>query len=485
MDDLRQRTLRSGLAKLLGQGLSVIVRLAFMVILARLLDPSEFGLVAMATAVTGMMAMFASAGLSTAVVQARSISDTQLSTLFWINMLIGTLLAAACGVLAPFLVSFYDEPRLFWLTILLAPGFLLSAASVQHLAILQRSMRFGALMLIEFSGQVLGLVAGTILALAGYRYWALVGANFSLQFGTTIGLWATTRWRPGCRFAAREVLPLLRVGGTNTLNTIVTYLGFNLEKILIGRVWGAEALGHYGRAYQLISVPIDNLSNAVGSVAFSALSRLQDDPERLRAYFLKGYALLVSLSLPLTLFLCLFAEPLFLVLFGPKWGEAAIIFQILTPTLLVFSLTNPFGWLLLATGRQNRSFRIALVMAGLVVAACIAGLPYGPRGVATAYSATMMLWFLPHIVWSAHGGPIAPRDLVPAIVRPLAAAGVALAASELVDRLGGADLGRVGELVLGGGVMLLVYGVMILLVLGQGRFYLGLIRGLRQAAPTT
>ncbi|WP_029073698.1 lipopolysaccharide biosynthesis protein [Kaistia adipata] len=485
MDDLRRRTLRGGLAKLLGQGLSVIARLAFMAVLARLLDPSEFGLVAMATAVTGMMAMLASAGLSTAVVQARSISDTQLSTLFWINILIGAWLAAACGVLAPILVSFYGEPRLFWLTILLAPGFLLSAASVQQLAILQRSMRYGALTIIEFVGQLLGLLAGVVLALAGYRYWALVGANLFLQLGTAIGLWMATGWLPRWRFAWREVIPFLRVGGTNTLNTIVTYLGFNLEKILIGRVWGAEALGHYGRAYQLISVPIDNLSNAVGSVAFSALSRLQDDPERLRAYFLKGYALLVSLSLPLTLFLGLFAEPIFLVLFGPKWREAAVIFQILTPTLLVFSLTNPFGWLLLATGRQNRSFRIALVMAGLVVGACIAGLPHGPRGVAAAYSAAMMLWFLPHIVWSAHGGPVTPRDIVPAILRPLAASGAALAATLLVERLAGARPGPIGELVQGGGVMLLVYGGMMFLVLGQGRFYLGLIRGLRQATPMT
>jgi O-antigen/teichoic acid export membrane protein len=485
MDDLRHRTLRGGLAKLLGQGLGVIVRLAFMVILARLLDPGEFGLVAMATAITGMMAMFASAGLSTAVVQARTISDTQLSTLFWVNMLIGTLLAGICVLLAPLLVSFYDEPRLFWLTILLAPGFLLGAASVQHLAILQRAMRYGALTLIECSGQVLGLLAGVVLALAGYRYWALVGASFFLQLGTAIGLWATTRWIPTWRFSLAEVIPLLRAGGTITLNTIVTYVGFNLEKVLVGRVWGAEALGHYGRAYQLISVPIDNLSNAVGGVAFSALSRLQDEPDRLRVYFLKGYALLASLSLPLTLFLCLFAEPTFLILFGPKWLEAASIFQILTPTVLVFSLTNPFGWLLLATGRQQRCLRIALVMACLVVTACAIGLPYGPRGVATAYSTAMVLWFLPHIVWSARGGPVAPRDILPAIIRPMIAAGVALGATEFVDRIEGAGLTPIREILLGGGVMLLVYAMMILVVLGQGRFYLELIRGLRPAAPTT
>ena len=142
MQDLRRKTIRSGLAKLLGQGVGSMMRLAFMVVLARLLNPHEFGLVAMATAITGLLGMFASAGLSSAAVQARSISKAQISTLFWVNMLIGVVFAALCCAMAPLLVRFYDEPRLFWLTILLAPSFLLNAASVQHLAILQRDMRY-------------------------------------------------------------------------------------------------------------------------------------------------------------------------------------------------------------------------------------------------------------------------------------------------------------------------------------------------------
>ncbi|BCP53490.1 lipopolysaccharide biosynthesis protein [Kaistia sp. 32K] len=469
------------MAKLLGQGVSVLMRLAFMVVLARLLDPSEFGLVAMATAITGMMAMFASAGLSTAAVQARTISVVQMSTLFWVNMLIGTLFAALCCLLAPVLVAFYDEPRLFWLTILLAPGFILGAASVQHLAILQREMRYGALAIVEFSGQLLGLACGVAIALAGYRYWALVGATFFTQLGTTTGMWVATRWLPSRRFSFAEVVPMLRVGGTVTFNTIVAYIGFNLEKVLVGRFWGAEALGNYGRAYQLISVPIDNLSNAVGGVAFSALARLQDEPARLRAYFLKGYALLASMSVPLTLFLCLFAEPIFLVLFGPRWMEAAIIFRLLTPTVLVFSLINPFGWLLLAIGRQDRNLRITFVVAIVVVVACSIGLPFGPRGVATAYSIAMVVWFVPHIVWSTHGGPISPRDILPAISRSFLAGLIAGGAACLFDRTEGVGFPPLAQVLLGASVMLLIYAVMILGVFGQARFYADLFRGMRRA----
>ena len=482
MQDLRRKTIRSGLAKLLGQGVGSMMRLAFMVVLARLLNPHEFGLVAMATAITGLLGMFASAGLSSAAVQARSISKAQISTLFWVNMLIGVVFAALCCAMAPLLVRFYDEPRLFWLTILLAPSFLLNAASVQHLAILQRDMRYATLTVVESAGQLLGLVAGVTLALAGFRYWALVGAASFAQLGTTLGLWAVTGWIPGRLGRLASVLPLLRVGGTITLNTLVTYVGYNLEKVLLGRFWGADALGNYGRAYQLISVPIDNLNSAFGGVAFSALARLQEDPARLRHYFIKGYSLIVSMTVPLTLFLGFFADPIFLVLFGPKWMEAAAIFRLMTPTVLIFSLINPFAWLLIATGRQGRSLRTALVIGPIVIAACIIGLPYGPRGVATAYSTAMALWFIPHMFWCVHGTPVSVRDLLPSMGRPILAGLVAATMGSLVDRSMMADQPPLIELVVGGGIMLSIYGVMILLVLGQGPFYRELFHDLRRAS---
>lgn len=480
MRDLRQKTIRSGLAKALGQGVGALMRLVFMVVLARLLDPGEFGLVAMATAITGLLGMFASAGLSSATVQARSITRRQVSTLFWVNLLIGVAFAILCCLLAPVLVRFYGEPKLFWLTILLAPGFLFSAASVQHLAILQREMRYATLTIVESGAQLLGLIAGVTLALAGFRYWALVGAAIVTQLTTASGLWVATGWLPGRPGRLAKILPLLRVGGTITLNTLVTYVGYNLEKILLGRFWGADALGNYGRAYQLISVPIDNLNSAFGGVAFSALARLQDDPARLRHYFIHGYSLIVSITVPLTLFLGFFSDQIFLVLFGPKWLEAAAIFRLMTPTVLIFSLINPFGWLLFATGRQGRSLRTALVIAPIVITACIIGLPYGPRGVAAAYSIAMALWFVPHLFWCVRGTPVSVRDLLPSIARPILASLVAGTLGIFVDRYTMADKSPLVELLVSGSFMLAVYVVMILFVLGQGGFYRELFRDLRK-----
>jgi O-antigen/teichoic acid export membrane protein len=138
---------------------------------------------------------------------------------------------------------------------------------------------------------------------------------------------------------------MLRFGGTVTLNSVIVFISYNfynMENVLLGRFWGPDALGIYGRAYQLINIPTENLNSAIGGIAFSALSRLQDDPIRLKTYFLKGYSLVVSLTIPISLFSALFADDIVLILLGPKSREAAIIFRLLTATILIFGMINPF-----------------------------------------------------------------------------------------------------------------------------------------------
>ena len=212
---------------------------------------------------------------------------------------------------------------------------------------------------------------------------------------------------------------MLRFGGTITLNELIVYIAYNFDKLLLGRVWGANALGIYGQSYQLINVPTANINAAIGGVAFSALSRLQDDPPELRNYFLKGYSLTISMTVPITMFSALFADDIILVVLGPKWGEAAKIFRLLTPTILIFGIINPLAWLLLSVGLQGRSLRISMVLAPIVIASYVIGLPYGPAGVAFAYSAGMTLWLVPQVLWCLHGTVISPKDLFVATVRPI------------------------------------------------------------------
>jgi O-antigen/teichoic acid export membrane protein len=480
MDDLKARVVRGGFVKLCGQAVNFALRIVFMAIMARLLDPADFGLVAMATIGTGIYGLFATAGLSSATVQQATITDEQISTLFWINLGVGILLAIMCAASAPVLVAFYHEPRLFWVTVAIGAGFVLNAAGVQHSALLQRQLSYVTLTVVELLSQVGSIVAAIGMALAGFGYWALVAAAIVAPAISSACMWLATAWIPGAPRSGRATLPMLRFGGTMTLNGLVVYVAYNLDKVLLGRFWGADALGIYGRAYQLVTIPTDNLNWAVGGVAFSALSRLQHDPVRLRNYFLKGYTLVVSLTIPATIFCAFFSKDIVLLILGPKWLEAAVILRLLSPTVLIFGMINPTSWLLLSVGLQGRSLAIALVIAPLVIAAYFVGLPYGPKGVAIAFSAAMTLWVVPHLVWCLHGTAISLSDILWAISRPFMSGMVAAVVAVQVQFEGvGTPLMK---LLLEGGIMFSVYFLMLLFVMGQRAFYLDLLATLRKSS---
>jgi PST family polysaccharide transporter len=181
----------------------------------------------------------------------------------------------------------------------LSVGFLIGAAGIQHSALLERDLRYFAVTIIGAFSQLLGIAVGVGMAIGGFAYWALVGATTVSTAAGTACVWLTVAWIPGRPGRAVGVRSLLHFGGTITLNGLIVYVAYNLEKVLLGRFWGADALGIYGRAYQLVNMPTENLNSAIGSVAFATLSRLQDEPARLRNYFLSGYSLVTSMTIPL------------------------------------------------------------------------------------------------------------------------------------------------------------------------------------------
>lgn len=420
MKDLKQKTIQGGVARLSSQAASFLLRVVSLMVLARLLAPKDFGLVGMVTAFTGVLSLFRDFGLSSAAVQRTTVTEEQISTLFWINLLVGAFLGLLAVAMAPALAAFYHEPRLFAVTVVLALGFIFNAAGIQHSVLLQRQMRFTALAVIGIVSLIVGTAIGIGGAKAGYGYWALVAMTVTSPLIATIGFWLAAGWVPGRPRRQAGIRSMMRFGGTLTLNGLVAYVGYNSEKVLIGRFWGADAIGIYGRAYQLINIPTDNLNSAVGEVAFSALSRVQDDPGRFRSYFLKGFSLVLGLTLPITIACALFADDAIFVLLGPKWKDAVAIFRLLAPTIAIFAIINPLGWLLYSLGLVGRSLKIALVFAPTIIAGYVMGLPYGPQGVAFAYSAVMTLWVIPFIAWCVHGTVVSLRDILLEVSRPLA-----------------------------------------------------------------
>jgi O-antigen/teichoic acid export membrane protein len=474
--NLKERTIRAGLIKISAQGANFLIRIGSFMVLARLLNPKDFGLVGMVAAVTGVLGLFRDFGLSSASVQRATITDEQTSTLFWINLLVGGVLTAVALALAPAIGSFYHEPRLIWITSVVALGFLFNGAGVQHLALLQREMRFNALALIDICSLLIGTAIAIGTAVAGYGYWALVAMSVSVPLTTTLGLWLATAWVPGVPRRGVGIRSMMRFGGTMTLNGLISYVANNFDKVLLGRYWGADAIGLYYSAYQLIRIPIDNLNSAVGDVAFSALSRLQDDPERLSRYFLKGYSLVVALTLPVTVVCAVFADDLIAVVLGSRWTGAAAIFRILAPTIMVFAIANPLGWLLNSLGLVARGLKIAVVLAPFLIIGYLIGLPYGPKGVALAYSTIMTLWAVPLTVWAVHGTAIRVRDIWLTLGRPLASSIVAAILAFGVHVQFGQVLSLLPRLALEMFVFGAVYLVVLLLISDHRAFYMDMIR---------
>jgi O-antigen/teichoic acid export membrane protein len=171
------------------------------------------------------------------------------------------------------------------------------------------------------------------------------------------------------------------------------------------------------------------------------------------------------------------------VVLGPKWKGAIPIFRLLAPTMLIFAMINPLSWLLFSIGKVGRSLKVALVLTPLVIGGYVLGLPYGPKGVAFGYSAVLILWVVPHIAWCVHGTAISLRDILLAVTRPLVSGIIAAAMAIGLLHFCSNLLGPLPRLALGCSVLAGAYVLLLLYVMGEKKFYLDLLRGLKRRSP--
>jgi PST family polysaccharide transporter len=466
---------RGGFATVSAQGLRFVIQTATTMALARLLSPQDFGLQAMVVVVSSFLGLFQDAGLVMATVQRLEITHEQTSTLFWINVGLGGILAVLCAASAPLLAAFYHETRLYWVAVVSGATFVFAGLSAQHGALLRRSLRFVTLAKIGILTQIISSVTGVAMALAGCRYWSLVGMAVASSIAGAAALWLTVPWLPGPPRRRSGVRSMLRFGGLATCNSFIVFLAWNAEKILLGRFWGADALGLYGRAYQLITLPVLQFETSLGSVAFPALSRIQHDADRLAKSFLSTYNLHLSLTIPLTIVCSLFAEEIVGIVLGPKWMGAAAIFRLLAPVALVFAVANPLSWLVSSTGRMGRAFGISGATTPLVILGIVLGLSHGPQGVALGYSAAMCVVLIPIAAWSKLGTRVTWADLWRTTKPPLLSGLLGGAVGLLVKLTLGGRLPSIPYLLIGVAFVLGIYAWVLLIVMNQKHFYIELL----------
>jgi PST family polysaccharide transporter len=474
--DLKKRTVRAGVFNVGAQAAKLMLQTATTMVLARLLSAEDFGLQGMALALTNFLLVFGGAGLGAATINRPEITQEQISTLFWINVALGAGLAGLTAVLAPTLATFYNEPRLHWIIVFLGLSFILSGLAAQHQALIQREMRFVTLAKIDLLSLAISSAASVLMALLGWRYWALVGMTLIGAVVRAVGVWCAIPWIPGPPRRRCGVLPMLHFGWLGICNNLIVFLAWNADNILLGRFWGAQALGLYGRAYQLATLPINQLNAATTSVAFSALSRIQDDPDRLARSFLRGYSLLLSLTVPITISCAIFAEELVYVVLGAKWMEAAPVFRLLAPTGFVFALANPFSSLVMSTGQMGRLLAMSAATTPLVLIGIILGLRNGPEGVALGYSVAMVLLIIPIAAWSKRGTKVTWQDLWKATKRPLMSGLLAGAVGLIVKVTLASRLLPIPLLLMSLVLVFGVYAWSLLIAMGQKDTYMALLK---------
>jgi len=209
------------------QGVRFFLRMGSTVVLARLLTPQDFGLIAMVTVITGFVMMFKDMGLSMATVQRDEVNHAQISTLFWINVGLSLCVMLLTAALAPVIAWFYGEPRLVWVTLALASAFIFGGFTVQHQALLRRQMRFGTLAVIGIISMVVGIITAIIAALSGAGYWSLVLMQLATAITIAIGVWVGCDWRPGLFVRRSGIRKMLAFGGnlTGFLTACLTHFG--------------------------------------------------------------------------------------------------------------------------------------------------------------------------------------------------------------------------------------------------------------------
>jgi O-antigen/teichoic acid export membrane protein len=394
------------------QGGKFLLNLISIMVMARLLAPRDFGLVAMVTTITSFLRVFKDAGLSIATVQRERITHAQVSNLFWINVAVSALGSLIVAAAAPLIARFYHNPRLIDVTLLLSATFVISGSTVQHQALLKRQMRFKALALIEVGSMAIGVLVGVAMALIGYRYWSLVASSLSTETSGLVLTWSVSRWRPGLPTRRSGIGPLLSFGAHRTAGDFMVSLARGSDNLLIGRFYGAAAVGLYSRGSALLLRPLDLFLSPINAVFIPTLSRLQSQPDRYRFTFLRLYAAIALGGFLFTALCLALARPLTLVLLGPKWEQAAFIFGGFTIAALCAPLANASVWLFTSQGRGRDLFVTQLINSVAVVLSFLIGLPFGPVGVAIAFSISTLLIRVPIYYYRVgRSGPVKTADL--------------------------------------------------------------------------
>ena len=401
-----------------------LFRLGSIVLLARLLAPADFGLVAMAGSLLNLFLIIGDLGLLMASIQRRHISEHELSTLFWINVGGGVVLASLTIATAPLLVLIFDEPRIIGAAAALSLTLVAVGVGTQHEAIIRRRLSYGSLHTAGVLSQALGLVVALIAAAAGMGYWALILQQVVVQATRSILLRSMTRWRPLLPRRGVDVLPLLRYGIRLAPAHLLAYAARGFGEIVVGAGAGAAYLGLFRRAHGIVML-VEEVRQPLKPIVAASLSRLQDRSQEFSRFFLHAFSLSNLAGCCLIGWVTAEAPAAVSVVLGDQWLPAIPLVRWLAPAGLAVAMGYVTDWLLMPLAQMRRLLALRLFRLGAIVVGVLVGWRWGVPGVAAGYSVAACVSVSLELYGATRATAVSMRSLTAALARPILAAMVA------------------------------------------------------------
>lgn len=467
--ELKRRSAVSGIITLVGRVLQVGLRLAAIAILARLLTPEDFGVRALVLPVIVLTNAVINLRLNVAALQQEELDSERLGHLFRLSMRFNLLIVLIVAAVGPLLSEIYDDPRVIGVTAAWAAAIFALNFGAFHEALLKRQLRFGTTTAIEIGSMILGLAGAIIAGSLGAGYWALVLEIGLIGIGRSVGAWLACPWRPSKATGTPDslVTEMLRFGRNLTGVRIVSWLGNQVDRVLVGMLGGAPVLGLYDGARRWAWTPAIEMDAAFNDVAISAFSRAHERPDALRRLIRGAVAAMLVLALPVTAFVFIEAEGVVRLLFGRFWLGAVPYVELMAFAAFFAALAKPTAWIFAALGRTRRQFRWGLFQTAVILAALLIGSSRGPRGIATGFAVAHGVLAFPTIWFCLRGTSVRLGVYLGAALRPAAASVAGAVAAWGAIRILG-DLGTPAQMTVKFVVLGSIY-VLVWLALPGGR----------------
>ncbi|AYC18276.1 Teichuronic acid biosynthesis protein TuaB [Dickeya dianthicola] len=385
----------------LSQGFKVAVQLLNIVVLARLIPPGEYGLMAMALVVTNFAILVRDLGTAAAIIQRQDLEEKTINAIFWLNVAMGLVIAVTVIASSPVISYLFHESRLIFILCLLSISFPLASTSSAHLALLEKRSRFREIAFIEISSSATAVTIAIVLAYMNWGVYSLVMQSIIMALMSTIQLWLKSDWRPTTKkiFDWHEIKNLLGFSGNLTLFNFINYFSRNADSMIIGHYLSSAVLGAYSLAYRIMLFPVQNMTFVASRALFPIFSEHQKDNEKLRESYYSTLQFILLIVLPLMTGLAVLSEPFVNLVFGEKWHLTASILTWLAPTGIIQAVLSTSGTVFMAKGRTDVLMKLGIVGMILQVSAFVLGVNFGILNFAKFYFIANLINFVP-VMWS-------------------------------------------------------------------------------------